>query len=68
MQTELQKTERELKIKNYRTKTLKSYRYGLLEYFSFKSNNFTKLDQEKIRDFLLHCEKNISIPKAKTCF
>jgi len=34
MQTELQKTERELKIKTYRSKTIKSYLYGLREYFA----------------------------------
>jgi len=48
MQTELQKTERELKIRNYSPKTIKSYLYSLREYFSFKGNNFNKLDQENI--------------------
>ena len=57
MQTELQKTERELKIKNYSSKTIKSYLYGLREYFSFKDGDFTKFDQENIKDFLLYCEK-----------
>jgi integrase/recombinase XerD len=68
MQTELQKIERELKIKNYSPKTIKSYLYGLRTYFSFKDNNFTELDQENIRNFLLHCEdKNIS-PQSRNLF
>ena len=56
MQTELQKTERELRVINYSPKTIKSYHYGLQEYFSFKGNNFTELDQENIKKFLFHCE------------
>jgi len=68
MQTELQKTERELKIKNYSPKTIKSYMYGLREYFSFKVNNFTELDQESIRDFLLHCEKKHITPQSRNLF
>lgn len=68
MQTEIQKTERELKIRNYSSKTLKSYLYGLREYFSFKGNDFTDLNQENIKDFLLHREKNISPLKAEICF
>lgn len=61
MQTELQQIERELRIKNYSTKTIKSYLYALKEYFSFKVNNLTELDQNNIKNFLLHCEqKNIS--------
>ena len=68
MQTELHKTERELKIKNYSPKTLKSYLYGLREYFSFKGNNFTELDQENIRDFLLYCEKKHISSQSRNLF
>lgn len=68
MQQELQKTERELKIKNYSPKTIKSYIYGLREYFSFKGNNFTKLDQENIRDFLLHCEQKHTSSQSRNLF
>ena len=57
MQTELYKAQRELKIKNYSPKTIKSYLYGLRKYFSFKSSDFTKLDQEDVRNFLLQCKK-----------
>lgn len=68
MQTELQKTKRELKIKNYSPKTIKSYLYSLREYFSFKANNFTELDQENIRDFLLHCENKGVSPQSRNLF
>lgn len=51
MQTELDKVQRELKIKNYSSKTIKSYHYGLREYFYFKGRAFTKSDQEDIRNF-----------------
>src|SRR3989344_7035246 len=68
MQTELQKTERELKIRNYSPKTIKSYLYGLREYFSFKSNDFTELDQENIRDFLLYCQKKQISPQSRNLF
>jgi integrase/recombinase XerD len=68
MQTELDKAQRELKIKNYSPKTIKSYLYGLREYFSFKSSDFTKLDQEDIRNFLLHCEKMHISPQSRNLF
>ncbi|MCF7917870.1 tyrosine-type recombinase/integrase [Candidatus Gracilibacteria bacterium] len=68
MQTELQKTERELKIRNYSSKTIKSYLYGLREYFSFKSCDYTKLDQENMRDFLLNCERRKISPQSRNLF
>ena len=36
MQNQIEPTERELKIRNYSPKTIKSYIYGLKEYFAFK--------------------------------
>jgi site-specific recombinase XerD len=68
MQSELQKTERELKIKNYSSKTIKSYLYRLREYFSFKGDNYEKLDQENIRDFLFHCERKHVSPQSRNLF
>lgn len=56
-------TKRELSIQNYSPKTIKSYIYGLKEYFSFKKKNFQILDIENIKNFLLACQKkNISPP------
>jgi site-specific recombinase XerD len=68
MQTELQKTERELKIKNYSSKTIKSYLYALKEYFTYKNNNLTNLDQNNIRDFLLHCQQKGASPQSRNLF
>lgn len=68
MQTELEKTRRELKIKNYSSKTIKSYHYGLKEYLSFKGDDFTVLDQESIKNFLLHCEKKQISPQSRNLF
>ena len=68
MQTELQKTERELKIKNYSPKTIKSYLYGLREYFAFKGSDFTKLDQEDVRNFLLQCERKYISPQSRNLY
>lgn len=68
MQTELNNTEQELKIRNYSPKTIKSYLYGLREYFSFKGSDFTKLDQENIRNFLLHCEQKQISPQSRNLF
>lgn len=63
-----QKTERELRIRNYSSKTVKSYLYGLEKYFAFKKDNFEFLDVENIKDFLLDCErKNIS-PQTRNLF
>jgi site-specific recombinase XerD len=68
MQTELRIIERELKIKNYSAKTVKSYLYGLKEFFSFKGKDFSKLDQESIKDFLLHCEQKHISPQSRNLF
>lgn len=68
MQTEIDKAQRELKIKNYSSKTIKSYLYGLREYFSFKGSDFSKLDQENIRNFLLNCERRHLSPQTRNLF
>ena len=61
MQEQLDQTKRELKIRNYSQKTIKSYLYGLKKYFSFKKENFESLDINNIKGFLLLCqEKGIS--------
>ena len=57
METELQKFIRELKIRNYSPKTLKSYLTGLREYFIFKKYSFNQLDEDNIKNFLLALEK-----------
>lgn len=68
MQEQLQKAERELKIRNYSPKTIKSYLYGLRTYFSFKTNGYSKFDQENIRNFLLWCEQKQISPQSRNLF
>ena len=52
MQKQLELPERELVIRNYSRKTIKSYLYGLKEYFSFKKQDFDIFNAENIKDFL----------------
>lgn len=64
MENEIAITTRELEIRNYSPKTVKSYINGLKKYFTFKKNLLKNLDIENIKDFLLYCRsKGIS---AKT--
>jgi len=53
MQHYLEKTERELKLRNYSKKTVVSYLLCLKNYFSFLQKDFEKMDVEKIKYFLL---------------
>ena len=49
MQRFSDKTELELKIRNYSSKTVKSYLRCLREYFNFKKENLTQLDVDNIK-------------------
>lgn len=53
MQNYLNKVEAELRLRNYSLKTIKSYVGCLRDYFSFKKDNFSHLDIENIKRFLL---------------
>ena len=55
MQEQLERTSRELRIRNYSGKTVKSYLYGLGRYFAFKKTDLERLDMEDVKNFLLHC-------------
>ncbi|MBU0999040.1 tyrosine-type recombinase/integrase [Patescibacteria group bacterium] len=68
MQGQLDKTERELKIRNYSKRTVKSYLYGLKEYFTFKKNKLENLDIENIKDFLLFCENKSVSAQTRNLF
>lgn len=68
MQTELQKTERELKINNYSFKTSKSCLYGLRKYFSFKENNLAEFELDSIKNFLLQCQQKRISPQSRNLF
>ncbi|MBM3228100.1 integrase [Candidatus Peribacteria bacterium] len=60
--------QRELAIRNYSPMTVKSYLYGLREYFAFKKNAFEILDENNIRDFLLHCQKKNMSAESRNVF
>jgi len=68
MQNQLGQVERELKIRNYSPKTVKSYLYGLREYFSFKNENIETLDENSIRNFLLFCEQRGVSAQSRNLF
>lgn len=61
MQPLLQRTEIELKIRNYSPRTLEAYVSCLKDYFEYKQINLDKLDQDNIRRYLLQKQdKNYS--------
>ena len=68
MQEQLYQTERELKIRNYSIKTIKSYLYGLREYFSFKKEAIEMLHEDNIRNFLLFCEQKGISAQSRNLF
>src|SRR3989344_4957251 len=68
MQNQLGQVERELRIRNYSPKTVKSYLYGLREYFSFKNENIETLDENSIRNFLLFCEQRGVSAQSRNLF
>ena len=49
----LEKTKRELKLRNYSQKTVKAYLFCIREYLSFNKTNSNKIDEENIKDYLL---------------
>jgi site-specific recombinase XerD len=68
MQKQLNEAERELRIRFYSPKTIKSYLYGLKEYFFFKKINFEKLNMNDIKEFLFHCEKKGISAQSRNLF
>jgi integrase/recombinase XerD len=56
MQIEIDKLKRELKIRNYSPRTIKSYIYALEQYFSFKKKDFSEFDDNNVKEFLLFSE------------
>lgn len=68
MQIEFQKIERELRIRNYSPKTIKSYLFALDLYFAFKKTDYGILNEENIRNFLLNCEERKISPQSRNLF
>ncbi len=57
MQKQLIKLKKELRIRDYSPKTVKSYLYALKKYFLFKNSDLEVLDTENIKSFLLKTKK-----------
>lgn len=68
MQNQIDKTIRELKIRNYSYKTVKSYIYSLKEYFAYKKIGFEQLDIEDIKNFLESLENRGVSPQTRNLF
>lgn len=61
MQSILEKVKNELQLRNYSSKTVKSYLYYIEKYLSFAQKHRLKFKQKAIKAFLLHLHaKNLS--------
>lgn len=58
MQGQLETLEREVRIRGFSNRTLKSYRSMVREYFLWKRSDLQQQDEESIRNFLFHKEKH----------
>ncbi len=52
MQKHLDLTKRELEIRNYSSKTVKSYLIFLKRYFDFKKSGLIELDEDNLKDYI----------------
>jgi len=64
MQNYLEKTEQELRLRNYSQKTIKAYLHCLGEYFNFKKSDLAKINEAEIRQFLLGKQSNNYSPQT----
>ncbi|HPH78455.1 MAG TPA: tyrosine-type recombinase/integrase [bacterium] len=61
MQKYLDLTKRELEIRNYSSKTVTSYLISLKKYFEFKKYDFSKFDENNLKDYLsVQIKQNLS--------
>ncbi len=60
----LEQTSQELKLRNYSFKTIKAYLGCLREYFDFKKFNLERIDEEKIKQFLLDKQSKNYAPQT----
>ncbi|OIO29992.1 integrase [Candidatus Nomurabacteria bacterium CG_4_10_14_0_2_um_filter_30_12] len=64
MEEYLDKTKKELLLKNYSSKTIKAYLMCIEFYFKYKKVNLNKLNQENIKDFLLLLKNKDKSPQT----
>ena len=65
---EINKVIRELKIRNYSPKTVKSYSSYLHKYFYYKKNDLNNIDQNNIKNFLLNLEEIGKKPQSRNLY
>lgn len=64
MKEYLDKTIRELRLRNYSQKTIKAYLNCIHSYLLYKNKDFTKIDKENIKDFLLSLKEKGKSPQT----
>ena len=64
MEEYLNKTKRELLLRNYSPKTIKTYLLCIELYLKYKKVNLEKLDEENIKDFLLFLKDKNKSPQT----
>jgi len=64
MQKILQKTEEELRLKNYSKKTIKSYLSNIKKYLLFAKKRKSKTKEKAVKDFLLSLEEKCLSPSS----
>lgn len=65
---EINKVIRELKIRNYSPKTVKSYSSYLQKYFYYKKNDLNNIDQNNIKNFLLNLKEIGKKPQSRNLY
>jgi site-specific recombinase XerD len=68
MQTQLEQTEKELKMRNFSPKTIKIYLYGLGKYLVYKGLDIRVYDENNIKSFLTHLASTGSSPQTRNTF
>ena len=62
MQKLLEKTQNELKLRNYSPKTIQTYCINIKKYLDYKKNNLETIDIENIKKYLLLLKENHKSP------
>jgi site-specific recombinase XerD len=64
----LERVETELRVRNYSQKTLKSYRHCLRDFFTFLGGDIERLDQDRVKQFLLSLERGGASPQTRNVY
>jgi len=64
----LERVETELRVRNYSQKTVKSYLHCLGEFFTFFGGDIERLDQDRVKQFLLSLERGGASPQTRNVY